>query len=397
MQNKFFLSALGIVCPLGSSKEEVFANLIEGNTKNIIARENFILGKKIKLGSVVSDLAQIPSEFPSYDIRCNQLLLTAYLQIKTEADAAIKKYGHNRVGVIIGSGTSGIDEGQQAVEHCVKHGQYPQNFDYNFLEMGAPAKFLAEYLGLKSIFYTVSTACSSSAKAFASAANLINLGLCDAVLVGGSDTLCKLTVSGFSSLEAVSEDICNPLSRNRSGITLGEGAALFLMTKEPSDIALLGVGESSDAYHITSPDPEGKGATLAMKNALREANLKPEDVDYINLHGTATELNDQMESLAVHSLFRDKVYCSSTKPLTGHTLGSAGAIEAGLCWLLLSQLNKNQELPPHLWDGEVDPTLAKLKLVEKNHKVDLKRLSVCLSNSFAFGGSNATVILGKHA
>jgi 3-oxoacyl-[acyl-carrier-protein] synthase-1 len=227
MSKKVFLSALGIVSALGSSKEETFVNLISGSTKNVVWRDNFLPDKKVKLASVTTNLPEIPNQFKFYKTRCNQLLLAAYLQIKSEIDVAIKKYGKDRIAVVIGSGTSGIDEGQRAIDQYLKSGEYPLDFDYSFLEMGTPAKFLAEFLQLEGIYYAVSTACSSGAKAFVSARNLIDMDLCDAVLVGGSDSLCKLTVAGFSALESFSDSGCNPFSANRNGITLGEGAALF--------------------------------------------------------------------------------------------------------------------------------------------------------------------------
>lgn len=394
MKKQVFLSALGIINSLGNSGREIFENLISGNAKNIAERDDFIDGKTLKFGLVVDELPEIKTPFESYNTRCNQLLLAAYLQIENEVAEAIKKYGRERIAVIISSSTSGIDNGYKIVEHC--RNQNSKNFDYSFIEMGHPAKFLASYLGLNNIFYTISTACSSGAKAFLSAQNLLALGLCDAVLVGGSDILCKLAAGGFDAMEAVSHTVCNPFSRNRDGIMLGEGAALFLMTNEKSPIALLGVGESSDAHHITAPDPSGKGALMAMNQALKQANLKPQDIDYINLHGTGTKLNDQMESLAVNSLFADQTLCSSTKALTGHTLGVAGIIEAGLCWLLLSNLNQDYALPPHIWDGAIDPDLAPLNFVKTGCKLSAAQLSICLSNSFAFGGSNASVIIGRN-
>jgi 3-oxoacyl-[acyl-carrier-protein] synthase-1 len=390
--SELFLSALGIISPLGCDKQETFSNLINGSTGGIVSRDDFLPDKPIKLGSVLADLPAIPAHLASHNIRCNQLLLAAYLQIKQEVDEAINKFGKHRIAVIIGSGTSGIDEVQQAIEKTMQNNT-PVEFAGSPLEIGSPSAFLAEYLGLQNINYTISTACTSSAKAFASARNLINMGLCDAVIVGGSDNLCKLTVAGFIALESVAKDACNPFSKNRDGITLGEGAAIFLLTLDKSTTALLGIGESSDAYHNTSPDPSGKGAISAIKAALYEASLSPADIDYVNLHGTGTLLNDQMESTAMRELCLSETYSSSTKPLTGHTLGSAGIIEIALCWLLLSDLNHDKFLPPHIFDGETDVELAPLKLVERNTRA--KKLTVCMSNSFAFGGSNVSLIIGN--
>lgn len=390
-----YLPTVGLVCALGSSRGEIIDNLFEGKSNLCQDNNELLLSKNVKVARVKAKLPEIPLEFKSFNIRSNQLLLAAYLQIANEVNICIQKYGNDRVAVVLGSGTSGIDEGQQAVNNLLQEGHYPEEFNYLFLEMGLPALFLAKYLGLTNACYSVSTACSSSAKVFSSARNLLQMGICDAVLVGGTDSLCKLTLRGFDALEAVSADVCNPFSCNRNGITLGEGAALFLMTKEDSDFELLGIGESSDAYHTTSPDPTGSGATLAMQKALREANLQAEEIDYLNLHGTGTQANDLIESKAVNFLFGEKVFCSSTKQLTGHTLGAAGAIELALCWLVLSGLNEKSYLPQHIWDEQIDPALAKINLVKKNKNKISARPSICMSNSFAFGGSNASLIIGR--
>ena len=265
-------------------------------------------------------------------------------------------------------------------------------------ELGAPASFLADWLGLSGPVYSLSTACTSSARALLSAHRLLQQGLCDAVLCGGVDSLCRLTLNGFSALEAISAERCNPFSANRHGINIGEGAALFVMTKEPvanaSSIALLGGGASSDAHHISAPEPTGAGAQAAMRKALASANVAAQEIDYLNLHGTATQHNDAMESLAVQALFPQGVACSSTKPLTGHTLGAAGALEAAFCWLSLSPYNSDGLLPPHLWDGQADPTLPRLPLVDADTRLRRAQGRRLMSNSFAFGGSNLSLIIG---
>lgn len=210
------------------------------------------------------------------------------------------------------------------------------------------------------------------------------------MLVGGVDTLCKTTINGFASLESTSQEISNPMSRNRNGINIGEGAALFLMSKQTSDIALLGIGESSDAYHVSAPQPEGLGAEAAMLAALKDANLIAKDINYLNLHATATIKNDEMESKAVSRVFPDRVACSGTKPLTGHTLGAAGANELAFCWIAL----QHNQLPPHIWDGEADVNLATLNLTRVGDQFRQPSARICMSNSFAFGGSNVSLIIG---
>jgi 3-oxoacyl-[acyl-carrier-protein] synthase-1 len=228
----------------------------------------------------------------------------------------------------------------------------------------------------------------------ASAARLIRMGVCDAVLTGGVDTLCGFTVAGFSALESVSAQRCNPLSANRNGINIGEGAALFLMTATPATVALCGWGEASDGHHISAPDPAGSGARRAIGQALARAGIDAGRIDYINLHGTATIQNDAMESRVVHDLFGDRVAVSSTKPFTGHTLGAAAGIEAALCWLAMQDDNAGGVLPPQLWDNCADPALPALNVAAPGARLG-RPLDWALSNSFAFGGSNAVLVLGR--
>jgi len=219
------------------------------------------------------------------------------------------------------------------------------------------------------------------------------------VIVGGIDSLCQLTVNGFHALESVSKGHCNPFSANRDGINIGEGAALFTLTLATDNTAneacvlLAGIGESSDAHHMSAPHPEGAGAIAAMQAALDDAQISAQEIDYINLHGTATPKNDAMESRAVLSVFGDTPPpASSTKPLVGHTLGAAGAIEAAFCYLLLSQHNHSFALPPHRFDGQQDPRDPSIALVAPMQCADHGKLNYVMSNSFAFGGSNASLI-----
>ena len=288
------------------------------------------------------------------------------------------------------------------IARFVDDGALPADYCYAQQEIAAPAIFLAEWLGLSGPAYCLSTACTSSARALLSAQRLLQQGVCDAVLCGGVDSLCRLTLNGFTALEAVAAERCNPFSLNRRGINIGEAAALFVMTRAPLSqaaagaeppIALLGGGASSDAHHISAPHPEGLGAQQAMRKALAAAGVAAEEIDYLNLHGTATQHNDAMESLAMQAVFPHGVPCSSTKPLSGHTLGAAGAREAAFCWLTLSAYNRDQRLPPHLWDGQADPQLPRLQLVEV-HAAAARRPHRLMSNSFAFGGSNLSLILG---
>lgn len=224
---------------------------------------------------------------------------------------------------------------------------------------------------------------------------MLNANLCDLAIVGGVDSLCQLTLNGFNALESISKGRCQPFSINRDGINIGEGGALFLLTRATANdnIILTGVGESSDAYHISAPHPAGQGAISAMQSALDMAQLTPAQISYLNLHGTATQKNDAMESRAVSHVFGSQLpACSSTKPLVGHTLGAAGAIEAAFCYLLLSDLNTAEQLAPQVWDQQADPNNPQLPFVRLGDRASIQHV---MSNSFAFGGSNACLILSR--
>jgi 3-oxoacyl-[acyl-carrier-protein] synthase-1 len=267
----------------------------------------------------------------------------------------------------------------------------PETYHYRQQEIGTAAEFAARYLELTGLRYTISTACSSSAKAFASAWRLLAAGRCDAAVVGGVDSLCKLTLNGFDALESLAPDRCNPFSGNRRGINIGEGACIFVVSKVPAAVRLAGVGESSDGYHISAPDPSGRGAEAAIRAALAQAGAPPHAVGYVNLHGTATPKNDEMESQVMARVFGLTVPCSSTKSLIGHTLGAAGALELGFCWLLLSDANVRRRLPAHAWDGARDRNLPPINLIDDDARWER---DLFVSNSFAFGGSNAAVAVG---
>jgi 3-oxoacyl-[acyl-carrier-protein] synthase-1 len=386
-----FLGEPGIVCALGSGASQVRAQLLAADAPHGLSPTDALTpGHALTLGFATAELPALSDCEPALRGRNNQLLRAAYRQIARQADAAIEHYGPERVAVVLGTSTSGIGEAERAFSFRRTHGQFPPDFGYAQQEMGAPSRFLAIESGARGPAWTISTACSSSAKALASAARLLRAGIADAVIAGGADSLCRFTVAGFSALEAVSPARCNPFSRNRAGINIGEGAALFVMRREPGPVRLSGWGESADAYHMSAPEPSGAGALAAIEQALQRAQLGPSQIDYLNLHGTATPLNDAMESRAVAAALGCDVPASSTKPLTGHTLGAAGAIEAALCWLTLHG-NAPRHLPPHWWDGQADQDLPPLNLLAPN--TTALRLQHALSTSFAFGGSNVALIL----
>jgi len=387
-----YLNALGILCSAGNSAAAVKETLLSGQPKLTVS-DAYSLGTPLPLGVYQGDLPLLPLSEPKWQSRNNQFALAALNQISAQVERSIERFGRHRVGVIIGTSTSGIAESEPAIRQWARNAEVPDSYDYGLQEMGATAEFVARVLDVQGPAYGISTACSSGAKALASARRLIQAGICDAVIAGGVDTLCQLTVHGFSSLEAVSDEQCNPFSKNRKGINIGEGAALFLMTAEAEGVELSGVGEGSDAHHISAPDPTGAGAMRCMSAALRDGEVSASQVGYVNLHGTATALNDQMESLAMHEVFGSDTFCSSTKSFTGHTLGAAGAVEAGICWLALTAEDEPL-LPVHVWDGIADPELPSINLVSSDDRLATP-LNYALSNSFAFGGNNISLLFGR--
>jgi 3-oxoacyl-[acyl-carrier-protein] synthase-1 len=367
----FYLNELGMVCALGTDTAAILKKALAGDTTAMRPWEGILPD------GASSPFGRVPLEQDAgFAYRCNMMLAAVAGQLAGPVARLKARFGADRIGTVLGTSNATMEE-----------------FTLNpvSIDMATPAEFLMRHLGIGGPAFVVSTACSSSAKVFASARRLLANGVCDAVLVGGVDSFSRVVENGFYALESLSVTLTDPMSANRCGINLGEGAALFVMTREPGPVVLLGVGESSDAHHLTAPHPGGRGAAASMRAALADAGLEPGAVDYINLHGTGTVYNDKMESLAVAAVFGDRVPCSSTKPMTGHTLGASGAIEAGLCWLMLSQ---GAPLLPHVWDGVRDDTLPPIQLVPPG---DGRKAKVVLSNSFAFGGSNASVLLGVPA
>jgi 3-oxoacyl-[acyl-carrier-protein] synthase-1 len=390
------ITAVGIVTALGAGVEATWPRLIAGDQSRLSSRDDLVPGRAVTVGQALEPLLPVPPALARFACRNNRLSLTALQPIAAAVRAAIERVGPARVGVVMGSTTSGVDAAELAVEQAAPGGALPDWFDYAQLELGGVAGFVAAWLGTRGPAYTVSTACSSGAKAIVSARALLALGVCDAVVAGGSDALCRLTLNGFTALQAVAEAPSNPFSLNRRGLTLGEGAAVFLLERRAGGVQVLGSGESSDAHHMSAPDPEGHGAAAAMEQALSEAGLRPRDLAYLNLHGTGTPLNDAMESRAVRRVFGDDgVPASSTKPLVGHTLGAAGAVELGFCCMMLERRgSRGVPLPPHCWDGVADPELPGLRLVVRgDHAPPADEMAV-LSNSFGFGGNNCAVVLG---
>ncbi|HVI54200.1 MAG TPA: beta-ketoacyl-[acyl-carrier-protein] synthase family protein [Luteibacter sp.] len=389
-----YLNALGVVCSLGAGKHTVAEAMFGAATHGLHDLEGWVPGQTQTVGHVTAPLPAMSAELSHRDTRNNRLLMLAAREIEAELRDAISRFGAGRVGIVIGTSTTGIEEATRSIATRGRTGSWPADYRYADQELGAPAAFLAEWLGIAGPAYGISTACTSGARALLSAQRLLKSDLCDAVICGGADSLCRLATNGFHALEATADARCEPFSRRRDGINIGEAAALFLMTREAAPVVFLGGGASSDAHHMSSPHPEGRGASDAMARALSSAGLDAGMIDYVNLHGTATEHNDAMESRAVDATFGRPVPCSSTKALTGHTLGAAGALEAAFCWLALT--DPERRLPPHVWDGEADPSLPPLAFTDHDSRLPPGRRYL-MSNSFAFGGNNASLILAHTA
>jgi len=356
------VTAFWTASALGVGNEETLANYDAGEAPGMRETAGDIPGRRIWFGTVP---AEPPRTAPgALDIRANRLLEMA-LESEGAFAALVGRHGADRVGVVLGASNTGVDEAERFVDEWLASGREepPAGFDPAMLELGVPSLYLRDRIGAKGPAYTVSTACSSAAKAMGAARRLVERGVCDAVVTGGVDGRCRFAMNGFHALGALSEGRCRPLADDRDGINLGEGVALFALERGAEEgVRIAGVGESSDAYHATAPDPEGRGAEASMRAALADAGLAPGDIDYVNLHGTGTQANDAMEMKALRRVFGGALpRYESTKRLTGHCLGAAGAVEAAVCALLVGS----------------------------------GRCRAALSNSFAFGGSNASVVISR--
>lgn len=336
---------------------------------------------------------RLPTELARFDCRNNRLAWLALQQddFLPAARAALSPLRPERVAVFMGTSTSGIQQTERAYAEMSDGDTLPDWFDYRHTHnVYSLAAFLREIFDARGPSACISTACSSSAKVFASAERALRLGLCDAAIVGGCDSLCLTTLRGFHALQLVSAQPCRPADADRDGISIGEGAGFAVLTlAEEAPRAVLGYGESSDAHHMSSPDPEGAGAARAMTAALQRAGLAGSELAYANLHGTATPANDRAEDRAVQTVLGATVPCSSTKGYTGHTLGAAGIIEAAFALMALEQ----GQLPASLNTETVDPDFGSRILLTP----EATSGQAALSNSFGFGGSNCSLILGVGA
>jgi len=391
------ISRYSIVNCLGAGSRAV-ADAIRGRRSGLVPCDFETVALDTYIGRVPGlEEARVRPDLGAYDCRNNRLA-----QLGLDADdfagavtGARKRYGAEHIGVFVGTSTSGILEAELAYRlRDPQSGALPPGFRYAETQNTfSLADFVRRYLALEGPACVVSSACSSTAKVFGNAARMIATGVCDAAVVGGVDTLCLTTLYGFHSLELTSRGPCRPFDAERDGISIGEGAGFALLERMPAAtgaaVALLGIGESSDAYHMSTPHPEGLGAKLAMERALASAGLGPSDIDYVHLHGTGTRTNDAAEDRAVSDLFDAVTPCSSTKGATGHLLGAAGITEAIICMLAIGR----DLMPGSANTRSVDPALKSNYLVA-NREARVRR---ALSNSFGFGGSNCSLVLGAAA
>lgn len=416
VKETLFLSEPGIACAAGNNAADFWRSLTTGSQDGLVkvkthsGREFY--AAKIREGALKKTSAR-------YDMRAIQIEDAALEQIAPAVQAAKQKYGASRIAICVGCCDNGSDFSVAGHREYFEKGAFPKNYSLEIQGADYPATYIKEKFGLAGPAYVFATACSSSGSAMIKAAQLIQAGIVDAAICGGVDVASDTVLLGFDSLEAVSENKTNPFSAARSGITLGEGAAFFLLSKDKDlaragcggstdsglanncPVALLGWGESADASHMTAPLADGSGAFCAMNEALAFAGLDASKIDYVNLHGTGTRLNDSMEAKAVAQVFGSlaaAVPASSTKPMTGHTLGASSAVELAACWLSIVNNEKKSsaeiKLPLHVYDGNYDPELPRLNLIGPETKFN-KRINVCMSNSFGFGGCNVSLIIGK--
>lgn len=403
MNNPLFLSYPGVVCAAGCGRKALWSCVTSGSQSGI--KKTFVYGKEFS-AAIVGDELESGIESASdarYDMRIIRIERAAIKQIECVIKKALEQYGKERIAICVGSCDNGSEFSVAAHKTYFNAGAFPSSYELEMQGAEYVATYIKELYDIKGACLSFSTACSSSASAIVKACQLLQANLADAVIVGGVDIASDTVLMGFDALEAVSPEKTNPFSKNRNGITLGDGAAFFVLSKdnlvEDGCVVLIaGYGESSDAHHITAPDPEGIGAVSAMKAALKSADINASQVDYLNLHGTGTVFNDSMEAKAVKNVFGDyAVPCSSTKSETGHTLGAAGALELAVCYETIVR-NAGAEkiiLPVQCWDMQKDDALPELNIVSSDYNFAGKAIEYCMSNSFAFGGANVSLIIAS--
>jgi 3-oxoacyl-[acyl-carrier-protein] synthase-1 len=388
------MTATCIASSLGAGRSATLSALQQG-TSGLRPCQFETVDLPTYVGEVAGlDAVRLGPELSRFDCRNNRLVRLALAQDGFEAaiDAAKARYGVARIGVFLGTSTSGILQAEQAYRRRDPvSGQLPSDFNYALTQSTfSIADFVMTMFGLCGPGYVVSSACASTTKVFATAARMIESGFCDAAIVGGADSLCLTTLYGFNALQLLAEGPCRPFDAERGGLSIGEAAGFALLERPDNapdaTLHVLGIGESSDAYHMSAPHPQGAGASLSMARALASASLASEAIDYINLHGTATRIGDAAEDQAIVSLFGEATPCSSTKGHTGHTLGASGIVEAVISALAITE----GFLPGSPHTKARDPSLRS-QYVATARPGAVRRV---LSNSFGFGGTNASLILG---
>ncbi len=381
------LTTTTVVSAIGQGKAATVAALLDGRTG---LRPNDFDGAGW-IGRVEGiEEHRLPTSLSRFDCRNNRL---ADMALQTDGftaavAAAIRRYGPDRIAVIIGTSTSGVLSSEEAFLQRGQDGSLPDWFDYDHThDMFSAARYVRMALGLRGPALVVSTACASSARTFIDAGHLMAAGLCDAAVVGGVDTLCRLTLRGFASLELISPAASRPCDATRAGISIGEAAGFALLERGDGPLRLLGAGATSDGFHMSSPHPQGTGAIGAMQAALATAGLATQQVDYVGLHGTGTKANDAMEDAAVTAVFGPGMACSSTKGWTGHTLGACGIVGAVIAGLAI----EHGMLPACLGMQTVDPAFQ-TRIIAETERRTVRRVAM---NSFGFGGINCTLLLGQ--
>ncbi len=381
------LPITGYAClnALGGTREEILSALREGRTG--LRPPDEPLAFETAVGAVGAPLPELEGALAPWSTRLARMAAALIVPLDAPLRRARERWRAERIGVILGTSTAGAETTERAFKDAVAHGTLPTDYDFRRQHtFGAVLHVVEALAGVRGPAWMISTACTSSAKPFASARRLIDAGVLDAAIVGGFDTLCAMTLTGFHALGALDARPCRPFASDRRGISIGEGGALALVERDGEGRVLVeGVGETSDAYHISAPHPEGAGALAAMEAALREAGRAPAEVDHVNAHGTGTTLNDRAEAGAIATLLGREVPVVSTKGFTGHTLGAAGAIEVAFSAYAIEE----GWIPPSLHADPLDPEIP----LNVRTETTAGRFRRVLSNSFAFGGNNVSVLL----
>lgn len=380
------VTGYSILSAMGNNRDEHVAALAAGRTG--LGPPPFPLPFQTAVGAVRTELPELTGALAPWSTRLARMIAHLVRDLDEPLRRARARYKKERIGILMGTSTAGADSTERAYQAFVATGRFPDRYDFlRQHTFGASLHVVAEMTGARGPAWMVSTACTSGAKPLATAWRLIAAGMIDAAIVGGVDTLCTMTLHGFESLQALDRGPCRPFHKDRLGISIGEGGALMLVERDGEGRVMLeSVGETSDAYHISAPHPEGHGAEAAMREALAFAGKRPEDVDHVNAHGTGTRLNDTAEAKAIARVFPQPLPVVSTKSYTGHTLAAAGAIEFVFSALAIEE----GFLPPSLHADALDPDV-KLNVPTA---ITRGRFRSVLSNSFAFGGNNVSVLVG---